>query len=60
RQYSLVKRLYIFTYMFLLQLGRKVLSLTFLKLTTSTSDGKTPFGGEIVSHRKVLTASHSI
>ena len=45
--------------LYLLALCLNVLSLTFLELTTSTSDGKTPFGGEIVSHRKVLTASHS-
>ena len=41
------------------QLSRNMLALTFLELTTSDSDGKTPFVGEIVSHRKVLTGSHS-
>ena len=35
-------------------------ALTFLELTTSTSDDKSSFSGEIVSHRKVLTGSHSI
>ena len=41
------------------QHSQDLLALTFLELTTSTSDGKSPFGGEIVSHRKVLTCSHS-
>ena len=42
------------------QHGPDRFALTFLELTTSTSDGKSPFGGEIVSHRKVLTGSHSV
>ena len=29
------------------------------RVITTASDGKTPFSGEIVSHRKVLTGSHS-
>ena len=41
------------------QPSRNVFSLNFLELTTSTSDGLPPFGGEIVSHRKFLTASQS-
>ena len=41
------------------QPSRNVLSLNFLELMTSTSDDLPPFGGEIVSHRKFLTASHS-
>ena len=45
--------------MILLRWSGNVFALTFLELTTSTSDDKTSFGGEIVSHRKVLTGSRS-
>ncbi|MDM8260249.1 hypothetical protein, partial [Limosilactobacillus vaginalis] len=41
------------------QHSQNVFSLNFLELTASTSDGLPPFGGEIVSNRKFLTASHS-
>ncbi len=44
----------------LLWLSLNVFSLSSLKITTSTSDDETSFGGEIVIIRELFTASHSI
>ena len=43
----------------LLQQSRNVLGLSSLKLTISSADDKSPFVGVFVSHRELLTASHS-